>query len=156
MTLAKAVSSTTTTTPTRDADARATTRARLERRAPRMTPARALRARFVAVGVGTLFPWNVFITERAYFARRFANDGASDGSFFAREFRRDVRERVRAEQSDRMRGVGEMGGRARRGDGFASDGERAGNRGGRDMDVWGRRGRGTGENGRRVRADARE
>ena len=52
----------------------------------RMTPARALRARFVAVGVGTLFPWNVFITERAYFAGRFANDGASDGSFFARNF----------------------------------------------------------------------
>lgn len=62
-----------------DANASRTTRAS-------MTPPRALYARFVAVGVGTLFPWNVFITERAYFARRFANDGANDGSFFAANF----------------------------------------------------------------------
>ena len=44
---------------------------------------------FVAVGVGTLCPWNVFITERAYFARRFA---ASDAP--ARAFVRDAFEGV--------------------------------------------------------------
>ena len=33
---------------------------------------------FVAVGVGALFPWNVFITERPYFARRFASTSVVD------------------------------------------------------------------------------
>lgn len=41
---------------------------------------------FVVVGVGTLFSWNVFIIERAYFARWFVNDGVNDGLFFVVNF----------------------------------------------------------------------
>ena len=37
------------------------------------------RASFVAVGVGTVFPWNVFITEREYFARKFIDERATRG-----------------------------------------------------------------------------
>ena len=45
----------------------------------------ALAAVFFAVGVGTLAPWNVFITARPYFAARFAtsNERAVEASFEA-------------------------------------------------------------------------
>tara|TARA_B100000131_G_scaffold171206_1_gene165383 strand:+ start:1537 stop:2874 length:1338 start_codon:yes stop_codon:yes gene_type:complete len=39
---------------------------------------RVLTTVFLAVGVGALFPWNVFITERPYFARRFASMSVVD------------------------------------------------------------------------------
>ena len=89
--------------PPRARDA-ASSRARMSARDERV-----LTTVFLAVGVGALFPWNVFITERPYFARRFASTSVVDnfeGAFaFAYSASTPGRRRVREDGGE----CGEVG-----------------------------------------------
>ena len=46
----------------------------------------AIYGAFFAIGIGTLCPWNVFITERAYFARRFTSGDAPARAYVGNNF----------------------------------------------------------------------